>query len=145
MKRLLTVLGILVALCVAYVVTHLALIEIGQEIVTLYKPTGEDSFREARLWIVDGDGSTWLHHGYADSDWIVRLGNDPIVKIRRDGELREYHGHPDRAADARVHQLLREKYGAADRLVRFWAGSDSEKGVATGATCQALPVRLDPL
>jgi hypothetical protein len=47
--------------------------------------------------------------------------------------------------DARVHALLREKYGVGDRLVRFWAGTEAESGFATRATGQAVPVRLEPL
>jgi hypothetical protein len=59
--------------------------------------------------------------------------------------VREYRALPDRAADPEVHRLLREKYGAADRLVRFWAGTDTETGFATRRTCNAVPVRLEPL
>jgi hypothetical protein len=145
MKRLAIGAAVILGLIGAYVVSHLALIEIGQEIVVLHKWTGDGEQSRPRLWIVDDGDRTWLHHGYADTPWIVHLEDDPIVEVERDGETRRYRATPDPAADPKVHRLLRDKYGAADRLVRFWAGTDTERGVATGATCVAIPVRLEPL
>jgi hypothetical protein len=145
LKKLLVGLGILAGICVAYIAIHLALIEIGKDIVVLHKPTGDGSLTRARLWIVEEGGRTWLHHGYADSAWIQALETDPVVAIERGGETLKYRATPDPAADPQVHRLLRKKYGLADRLVRFWAGTDTDPGVATGGTCRAVPVRLEPL
>jgi hypothetical protein len=138
-------LAILLGVFVAYAATHLALIELGQEIVVLHKPTAEGEPTRARLWIVDGDGHSWLHHGYAGSYWIQRLQANPIVTIERGGEAREYRATPDTAADPQIHALMREKYGLADRLVRFWSGTHAEAGFATRRNCDAVPVRLEPL
>lgn len=138
-------LALLIGVPLAYAAIHLALIEVGQEIAVLHKPAPDGTTPRTRLWIVDAGERSWLHHGYADSHWIRRLETDPVVTLERGGETRRYRARPDPAADPEVHRLLRAKYGFADRLVRFWAGSDSEAGVATGATCRAVPVRLEPL
>lgn len=145
MKALLVLVASLIGLCLAYVIIHLALIEVGQEIVVLHKHEGGGQISRARLWIV-GEGETaWLHHGYPDSAWIQRLEVDPVLEIERDGEVRRFRARPDPAADPQVHRLMREKYGFADRLVRFWAGTDTKRGFATRTTCTAVPVRLAAL
>jgi len=41
--------GIVVGVCVAYVVAHLALIEVGGEVVVVYEPTPTGEVRKARL------------------------------------------------------------------------------------------------
>lgn len=145
MSRLVIALCILLGIPLAYALIHMALIEIGQEVVVLHKWKGAGEMSLSRLWIV-GDGQyEWLHHGYADSPWILHLDTDRIVEIDRDGETRRYRGFADPEADAKVHRLLREKYGVADVLVRFWVGTDTKKGVATGKTCTAIPMRLEPI
>jgi hypothetical protein len=145
MNKLLIIAAVIVTLPLTYAGVHLALIEVGQEIIILHKWQPEPPPTRARLWIVDDGDHTWLHHGYPDSPWIRHLEVDPTLEIERDETLRSYRGTPDPAADPKVHKLLREKYGFADRLVRFWAGSATEAGLLTGTTCTALPVRLEPL
>lgn len=142
-------LGIVVALAVGavlvYAAAHIALIEVGQEVAVLHRWDGEGDVHRARLWIVDDDGAAWLHHPVADSPWVRRLATDPVVTVERNGEVRRYRATPEPDADPRIHELLREKYGFADRLVRFWVGTHEETGVLTGTTCTAVPVRLEPL
>lgn len=145
MKKLGIALAILLGIPLTYVLIHLALIEVGQEIVVLHKWKGEGEMSRSRLWIV-GDGEReWLHHGYADAPWILHLETDRIVEIDRDGETHRYRAFPDRKEEAKIHRLLREKYGVADVLVRFWAGTDTEKGIATGEVCAAVPMRLEAI
>jgi hypothetical protein len=123
------VLGILVAAAAA-VAGHFALIEIGREVVTLRTQQEDGSWLETRLWVVDYDGSPWLHS--AGADWERRFQNDPEVELVRDGETRRYRAHPDRDAHAAIDAALRRKYGVADRWVRFLAPCDES----------VLPVRL---
>ena len=144
MRRLAIAAAIIAGLCVAYMVTHLALIEIGQEVVVLHKGAGDGALTLTRLWIVDDGEYAWLHHGYSDAPWIRQLQAEPIVEIDRGGETRQYRAVPDPEADPKVHRRLREKYGVADRLVRLWVGTDTGRGLATGNTCMAVPVRLEP-
>ena len=134
MKRILVAAAIVLGLCVAYAAAHLALIEVGREVVILHKWTPGGEVHETRLWIVDEGRHSWLHHGYADSEWIRRLATDPIVTVERDGKARRYRAMPDPESHQRVHELLREKYGIADRWVRFVTGGT--------ARCPAVPVRL---
>jgi hypothetical protein len=126
---------IVIGLFVVYAVAHLALIELGREIVVLHKWTSEGTTRPTRLWIVDDGATAWFHHGYSDSAWIGRLEQDPVVTIERGGLTRRYRATPDPSSHDRVHRLLREKYGIADWWVRFITGGTEN--------CPALPVRLE--
>ena len=133
MKRLLLVSAIVIVLGVALVVGHFALIESGREVVTLRTQARDGGWQETRLWIVDHEGASWLHS--AGADWRSRFEGDPIVEVERDGELQRYRAHAVPGPHPLVDQLLREKYGLADRWVRFLApcGDDT------------LPVRLELL
>jgi hypothetical protein len=135
MRRVALVTAIVTGLFIAYAVAHLALIELGREIVVLHKPSSDGAPHPTRLWIVDDGGIAWLHHGYPDSAWIVRLKQDPIVTVERAGSARRYRATPDPDSHDRVHQLLREKYGIADWWVRFITRSQEN--------CPAVPVRLE--
>jgi hypothetical protein len=137
LRRIVLAAAIPVGLLVAYAVAHLALIELGREIVVLHKWAPGGATRPTRLWIVDDGATAWLHHGYPDSAWIERLEQDPVVTIERAGSTRTYRARPDPGSHDRVHRLLRQKYGVADWWVRFVTGSLEE--------CPALPVRLEPV
>jgi hypothetical protein len=125
--------GLLFAVAALLVLGHLAFIEIGREVVTLRTPASDGTWQETRLWIVDDGASSFLHSGGAD--WAERFHGDPVVEVERRGEIRRYRAHAAPGPHPRVHQLLREKYGLADRWVR-WIGPDNE---------QTLAVRLDPM
>ena len=136
MKLVVVAVALLLALGVAYALAHLALIEVGREVVVLHKWTPGGAVHRTRLWIVDDGPCSWLHHGHADSPWIGRLESDPIITIERGGQTRRYHAARDPESHERVHQLLREKYGIADWWVRFVTGGTER--------CRAVPVRLEP-
>lgn len=133
MKRLLLGIAIVVLAAVFVVLGHLAFIEIGREVVTLRTPLPDGTWSETRLWIVDEGDSAWLHS--AGADWVARFAGNPIVEVERGGVTRRYRANALPGPHPRVDQLLREKYGVADRWVRFIA-PDSEETVV---------VRLDPL
>jgi len=114
MKRFAIILAAILGLGVAYVLAHWALIE-------------------GRLWIVDDGGVSYLHGG--DSGWMHNLKARPIVEVERGGETRRYRAVPVPGPHPRIHELLRAKYGIADRWVRF-VGPDKE---------YTMPVRLDPV
>jgi hypothetical protein len=110
------------------------LIELGQEVIVLRTQEPDDGWLETRLWIVDDDdGVSWLHGG--NSRWMQNLKERPIVEIERAGETHRHRAQPVPGPHPRLHELFREKYGVADRWVRF-IGPDNES---------TLPVRLDPL
>jgi hypothetical protein len=133
MRKVLLAVAILAGVAAAMVLGQFALIEIGREVVTLRTPRPDGTWRETRLWIVDDGGSSWLHS--AGADWLKRFEGDPVVELVRGGEVRRYRAHAVPGPHPRVDGLLREKYGIADRWVRFIA-PDDEATVA---------VRLDPM
>lgn len=126
----------LVLLCVLallVVAAHLALIEVGREVVTLRSQRPDGTWQSTRLWVVDDGGVPHLHSGGAD--WLRRFDGDPVVELERGGETRSYRAHAQPGPHPRIDALLREKYGIADRWVRFVAPDDDE----------VIVVRLDPL
>lgn len=133
MKRFVIVLAAIVGLCVAYLLAHWALIEIGREVIVLRTQEADGEWLESRLWIVDDGAVSWLHG--ADSRWMHNLEARPIVEIDRGGEIHRYRAQPVPGPHPRVHELLRAKYGVADRWVRF-IGPDNES---------TRPVRLELL
>jgi hypothetical protein len=120
------------AVVAALVLGHLALIEVGREVVTLRTQRPDGSWQETRLWIVDEGASSWLHS--AGEDWRTRFEGDPLVEVERGGGARRYRAHAVPGPHPELDRLLREKYGIADRWVRFVAPCDE----------RVLPVRLDP-
>jgi hypothetical protein len=124
MRRLASTLALVLGLGLAYVLAHWALIEVGREVVELRTEDEDGGWHESRLWIVDdGDGVPWLHGG--DSRWMRNLVARPIVEVERRGEIRRYRAHVVAGPHPRLHELLRAKYGVADRWVRF-VGADRE-------------------
>ncbi len=145
MKSVMVAAAVVLGLCGIYALAHLALIEVGREVVVVHEPTPTGAVRNARLWIVDDGQYSWIHPGNANARWWVRhMDAHPIVEIDRAGGTRRYRAQPDPEAHARVHQLLREKYGVTDRWVRFLAGTDAQGGLLTwGEKCKTVPIRLE--
>jgi hypothetical protein len=133
-RRVLVALAVVVALAVAYVIAHWALIELGREVIVLRSQEAGGEWHETRLWIVDDGDVSWLH-GDARSRWIRNLSARPTVEVVRGGETRRYRAMPVPGDHPLVHELLRAKYGVADRWVRF-VGADRET---------TTPVRLERL
>ena len=132
MRRLLRAAAVLLVLAVLVVAAHLALIEVGREVVTLRTQRPDGTWQATRLWIVDDGRSAWLHSG--GPSWRKRFEGDPVVQVERADGLHLYRAHAVPGPHPEVHRLLREKYGIADRWVRL-IGPDGD---------QTLAVRLDP-
>jgi len=131
MKRIAIALAVVVGLGVAYVLAHWALIEVGREVIVLRTEEPNGEIRESRLWIVDEGGFPWLHG--ANSEWMRNLRERPIVEVERAGETHRYRAYVVPGPHPVIDERLREKYGIADRWVRF-VGPDNEF---------AAPVRLE--
>jgi hypothetical protein len=134
MRRWIIALLVLFGLAVAYVLAHWALIETSGEVVVLRTQKDDGSWLESRLWIVDDGGVAWLH-GNPDSRWMRNLAARPVVEVVRNGATHRYRAAPVPGPHPRIHELLRAKYGLADRWVRF-VGAD---------TPSTTPVRLEAL
>jgi hypothetical protein len=119
MKRWVVGFAVVAALCVAYPVAHCALIETGREVIVLRTEEPDGAWYETRLWIVDDGATPWLHGG--DSRWMRNLRERPLVEVARGGETHRYRATPVPGPHPRVDELLRAKYGIADRWVRFVA------------------------
>jgi hypothetical protein len=128
-------LAVIAGLCVAYALAHCALIETGREVIVLRTKEPDGEWLETRLWIVDDGATSWLHG--ADSRWMANLRERPLVEVVRGGETHRYRATPAPGPHPRVHELLRAKYGIADRWVRF-VGPD------TAATAAVRLERLPP-
>jgi hypothetical protein len=114
------------------VVAHWALIELGREVIVLRTENPDGGWLETRLWIVDDGTLSWLHGG--DSRWMHNLRDRPIVEIERAGDTHHYRAYPVSGPHPKIHELIRAKYGVADRWVRL-VGPDNESTAA---------VRLEP-
>jgi hypothetical protein len=146
LRALLVGVAILAGLIAALVAAQFALIEIGHEVVVVHEPTPSGAIHRSRLWIVDDGGVSWIHPGNANAQWwVAHMGEHSTVEVERAGHTRSYHASADPAADAKVHQLMRQKYGFADWWVRYLTGSATERGVLTGKKCTTVPIRLEPV
>lgn len=137
--------AIVIGVCAAYVLAHLALIEVGREVVVVHEPTPKGGTHRARLWIVDDGRYSWIHPGNATAAWwIQNMDAHPVIDIERSRQTLRYRAQPDPEAHAKVHQLMREKYDIADWWVRFLVGTDIQAGLFTfGEKCKTIPIRLE--
>jgi hypothetical protein len=133
MKGMAIALAVVLGLCVAYVLAHWALIEVGREVIVLRTEDPDGQWRETRLWIVDEGGLPYLHG--STSDWMRNLRERPVVEVERAGETHRYRAVVVAGPHPVIDQRLREKYGFADRWVRFVMPDDEN----------ASPVRLELL
>ena len=63
MRRLGFFVALVFAASVAYGLAHLALIEIGREVIVLRTRTSDGDWRDTRLWVIDDGGFEWVNGG----------------------------------------------------------------------------------
>jgi hypothetical protein len=121
------------ALPVVYFGLMIGASELAEEVVVLHTTDERGHDQRTSLWIVEDElESLWLRAGMPDSGWLERIEANPEVELERGGERTPYTAVPVPEARERVHQLMRERYGLADRIVSALRdGSES------------IPVRLD--
>jgi hypothetical protein len=134
-KRVAVAVGALLLLAVLFALSIGLASEGGEEIVALETRAADGEAVVTRLWVVDDGGREWLRAGTPGSGWLARIEANPAVRVTRGDLARDYTAVPvrDPATRDRIHALMREKYGLADRwisLIRDGSGS--------------VPVRLDP-
>ncbi len=136
MKRVWIGLGIVASLAIAFYASIMLASELGGEIVTIRTLDDSGAQVETRLWVVDDGGFAWLRAGQAQSGWLARIDGRPRIEVERGGRTRAFRAVPvrDPATRDRVHALLAEKYGFADRLISL---------IRDGS--QSVAIRLEPV
>ena len=126
--------GIAGALVLAYVALMVGASELAEEVVVLRTFDARGAAHETSLWIVEDDAhALWLRAGMPTSSWLERIRERPDVELVRGGTTALYTAVPVAAERERIHALMRERYGLADRIISALRdGSES------------VPVRLDP-
>ena len=129
-----------VAISIFYVSLNFVASELGGEVVQLIRHDPEGSTKNIRVWIVDARDQAWIEHGDTDSYWINRLSREPEVSLIRGGAEIKYTAVTDIGSHEIYHDLRREKYGIADRIIELLSF-----GAAHRNNCTGIPVRLDPV
>ncbi len=134
MKLVLKLLGVLLGALAIFAISIGLASESGEEIVVLRTSGADGSPASTRLWVVEDAGFPWLRAGDSGSGWLQRIENEPQVVVTRGDQDIEYLAIPvrDPAMRDRIHSLMREKYGLADRVVSL-----------LGDRSQSVPVRLE--
>ncbi|MCB1686336.1 MAG: hypothetical protein KDI31_17695 [Pseudomonadales bacterium] len=122
MKTILKSIVVVLGLALVVAMSHLALIEVGREVVVLWTTdtSGDRHFR--RLWVVDYEGAVWLHS--TGESWHRLFEEHSTVELDRNGTLEKYSAAAIPGPHPQIDRALREKYGLADRWVRFLAPDD---------------------
>ena len=129
-----------VAISIFYVSLNFAASELGGEVVQLIRHDPEGSTKNIRVWIVDARDQAWIEHGDTNSFWVKRLSSEPEVSLIRGGAEIKYTAVTDIGSHEIYHDLRREKYGIADRIIELLSF-----GAAHRNNCTGIPVRLDPV
>ena len=129
-----------VGVSIFYVSLYFAASELGGEVVQLVRNDSEESTTSIRVWIVDARDQAWIEHGDTNSFWIKRLSSEPEVSLIRGGAEIKYTAITDIGSHEIYHDLRREKYGIADRIIELLSF-----GAAHRNNCTGIPVRLDPV
>ena len=96
------------------------------EVVHLETTDREGRHYEADLWIVDLDGVSYLRANDGDLGWLERLRENPRVSIERGTVDETFVATPleDPRLRSRVDGAVREKYGLADRVMELMSEPD---------------------
>jgi|TARA_B100000586_G_scaffold81932_1_gene57856 hypothetical protein len=140
MKRSLKLIGVLLGIVFLYGAFTLSLSELGGEVVTLVRPEPEGSTKNIRVWIVDTDGKAWIEHGDNESFWIKQLVDNSQLSIIREGKENKYLASADKESHDFYHNLRREKYTFADKMLDILTFGATSKD-----NCSGIPIRLELL
>jgi hypothetical protein len=126
---------LLLGLGIVAVVTASGWVREG-EVATLVTFDDRGRGRDARLWIVDVDGATYVRAPGEDCPWLERLKSHPIVHLSRGDGLLTVRAQPvdDGAAREVVNHAMHEKYGGFEELIGLWRDPS-----------HSVPVRLEPV
>jgi hypothetical protein len=91
----------------------------GNEVAVLRTVGSSGDVQDARVWVADAGGETWIEVASPDKEFYRRMLANPRVELVRGGETRVVRAMPEpsRAAHDRIRMLLAGKYGLADRWI----------------------------
>jgi hypothetical protein len=107
----------------------------GQEVVVLRTRTPAGEVRRTRIWVAEDDGVVWIEAADPKRKFYADLRADPDAELERGGEIHRYRATPEPGPEGheKIRNLLRRKYGWADR----WVGAIVD-------TSNSVAIRLDP-
>jgi hypothetical protein len=111
--------------------------ELAGEVVTVRSAAPDGGAKATRLWIVDDGGTLWLRAGVPSEAWLAHVDQTPTITLERGGTSTRIRAVPVRdspAIRARIHGLMRARYGTVDAFISMLR--DGERSVM---------VRLEPL
>jgi hypothetical protein len=107
----------------------------SNEVVVFRTFDSAGGMHEARVWIVDDLGYSWIEAAGPDKLFYTRLLEEPAVEVERAGRTYRHRAVPDRSRRAhdRLRSLLSAKYGWADEWIGLFVD-----------TSGSIAVRLEP-
>jgi hypothetical protein len=84
----------------------------------------DGSTKETTVWLAVADGQGYIRTG--NTSWWKNVERTPEVTLRIEGAEHPLRVElvPDPATRARVAEIFRQKYGASDRILGWFRGSD---------------------
>jgi len=137
MKKTFKVFAVLLGVVFIYGVLVIALSELGGEVATLARPESDGSTKNVRVWIVDSNNNSWIEHGTDESYWIEQSSNGVEVSVIRNKKKEKYEALNDKESHNFYHNLRREKYAFADKMLDILSF-----GATSKENCSGVPVRL---
>ena len=137
MKKTFKVFAVLLGVVFIYGVLVIALSELGGEVATLARPESDGSTKNVRVWIVDSNNNSWIEHGTDESYWIEQSSNGVEVSVIRNKKEEQYEALNGKESHDFYHNLRREKYAFADKMLDILTF-----GATSKENCSGVPVRL---
>ncbi len=102
----------------------------GHEVAIVHTRAPDGVACQTRVWIVDAGGGEWVEAATPERPFYRHLLADPHVVLERGGRREERTAEivPNPTGHRRIRELLRAKYGWADRWIALL--QDTSRSVA---------------
>lgn len=107
----------------------------GVEVVQLRTTMPDGGVRTTRTWVADADGAVWIEAATPERPFLLDLATSRDAELVRGGHAVPMRATvvPGDAGHRKIRDLLRARYGWADR----WIGMLAD-------TSRSVAIRLDP-
>lgn len=127
--------GVLITLLVGVFLLQMIASE-RVEVVELHTLDADGETAITRLWVVDDEGYPYLRAGSGDSSgWLARILDNDSFELTRQGVTQRYEAVLRADKNARINELMKQKYTWGDAII----------GVLVGSREKAIPVELHAL